>query len=162
MRTFINFWRRLSASDGQSKNPSPAAGKTAGQRELVLQLSPFPVNDGGAVASLAMVLAYHGYPVDQKTLQTELWLPDGGTDAVKMIHSAQARGLQAKGVRVEEKESLVHVPVGSIVHRNDSRFQVLEEVAGDRVTVLDPLTGRRTLSIDDFWGDFSGVALLFE
>src|SRR5262249_51432707 len=101
-------------------------------------------------AALAKVLVYHGHPVAQEALQEE------------MIHSAQAHGLKAKGVRVEEKEWLNLVPVGSIVHRNDLRFQVLEGGVGDRVTVLDPLTGRQTLLIDDFWDDFSGVALLFE
>lgn len=146
------------ASEETSKaQPPPPAER----RELVPQLSPGTANDGGAAAALAMVLAYHGHPVPQETLRKELWGPDGTTDALKIVQSARAHGLKAKGVRVP-RELLDQVPAGSMVHRKDKQFQVLEEVAGDRVTVIDPFKGRRTLPIDNFWADFSGVALLFE
>jgi ATP-binding cassette, subfamily B, bacterial len=139
-----------------------AACGQAEPRKLVLQRCPKTVNDGGAAAVLSMVLAYHGHPVAQEALRKELWLPDGSTDALKMVQSARAHGVKARGVEVPEKELLDQLPVGSIVHRKDRRFQVLEEIAGDRVTVLDPFDGRQTLPIDSFWADFSTVALLFE
>jgi ABC-type bacteriocin/lantibiotic exporter with double-glycine peptidase domain len=137
-----------------------ACGRSSAQ--LVPQLCPETVNDGGAAAALAMALAYHGHPVSQDVLRQELWNPDGSTDALKMVQSARAHGLRARGVKVEEKGQLDQVPIGSIVHRKDDRFQVVEKVAGGRITVLDPFKGRQILPIDTFWADFSGVALFFE
>ncbi|MFY9822543.1 MAG: cysteine peptidase family C39 domain-containing protein [Thermoanaerobaculia bacterium] len=139
-----------------------ACGNQSASGKLVLQLCPKTVNDGGAAAALSMVLAYHGHPVAQEVLQKELRLPDGTTDALKMIQSARTHGVIARGVKVPSKELLAQLPVGSIIHRNDRRFQVLEKIAGDRVTVLDPFDGRQTLPIDSFWANFSTVALLFE
>jgi ABC-type bacteriocin/lantibiotic exporter with double-glycine peptidase domain len=72
------------------------------------------------------------------------------------------RATLGEGSCVEEKGQLDQVPVGSIVHRKDDRFQVVEKVAGERITVLDPFKGRQILPIDTFWADFSGVALFFE
>jgi len=131
-------------------------------RRRVPQLLWGSETDGGAAAALAMVLAYHGRPVAQEVLEKELWLPDGDTNAFEMIQSARTHGLAARGVKVPDQEMLTHIPVGSIVHRIDARFQVFEKISGGRVTVLDPLDGRRTLPVDSFWDDFSGVALLFE
>jgi ABC-type bacteriocin/lantibiotic exporter with double-glycine peptidase domain len=109
-----------------------------------------------------MALAYHGHPVAQEALRKELWLPDGTTNALKLVQSARAHGLKARGVEVPDQVLLTELPAGSIVHRKDKRFQVLEEIAGGRVTVLDPFDGRQTLPIDSFWAGFSKVALLFE
>jgi ABC-type bacteriocin/lantibiotic exporter with double-glycine peptidase domain len=132
------------------------------QRRLVLQQCPTTVNDGGAAAALSMALSYQGHPVSQEVLQRELWLPDGTTDALKMIESARRHGVKARGVKVPDKELLTNLPVGSILYREGERFQVLEEIAGDRITVLDPFDGRQTLPIDGFWTHFKNIVLLFE
>ncbi|MGO4778739.1 cysteine peptidase family C39 domain-containing protein, partial [Lysobacter sp. 2RAB21] len=67
-------------------------------------------------------------------------------------------GLQARPLRLELDE-LDQLRTPCILHWDLNHFVVLARVRGQRVTVLDPAVGERTLSVAEVSKHFTGVAM---
>src|SRR5262249_45414382 len=112
-------------------------------------------------ACLAMVLGYHGKNVRLDELRDLCSSDRDGVNALAILDAARAHGLIGRGVRLDTAE-LHHLDPGSILHWELNHFVVFETLRDDAVDVIDPATGRRRVSMEDFRKSFTGVALLLE
>ena len=119
-------------------------------------------NTDCAAACLTMVLAHHGKTLRLSDVQQLLGAGRDGADALSVVTAARHHGLSARGVKVPDIASLRFLEPGSMLHWGFHHYVVLERVDGDRVRIVDPGSGRRTLSLDEVSRNFTGVALVFE
>ena len=115
-----------------------------------------------AAACLTMVLAWHGKVVRLDEVRELLGIGRDGADALSLVKGARFHGLRARGVKVPEVADLRFLPAGSVLHWGFHHYVVFESIDGDTVRVVDPATGRRTVTLADVGKSFTGVALLFE
>ncbi|HET6843018.1 MAG TPA: peptidase domain-containing ABC transporter [Candidatus Angelobacter sp.] len=116
--------------------------------------------DCGA-AALAMVLGYHGKRVPLDEIRQALGGGRHGTTAAALLRAGHLYGLRGRGVRAEI-DDLQSLPVGTVLFWEFSHYVVLERVRRDRVDIVDPAGGRRSVPIDKLRRAFTGVALIFE
>ena len=112
-------------------------------------------------ACLAMVLAAHGVH-DAASECRELC--DAGRDGTRLrtlIAAADRFGMTARACRVHP-ERFDSVALPAIAHWQTRHFVVVERWGPRRVTIVDPATGRRTLTRDEFTAGFAGTVLTLE
>lgn len=117
--------------------------------------------DCGA-ACLTMVLALHGKDVRLDDVRDLLGVGRDGADALSLLKGARFHGLRARGVQIPEAGNLRFLPPGSVLHWGFHHYVVFESLDGDRVRLVDPGPGRRTVTLEEVGKNFTGVALLFE
>lgn len=111
------------------------------------------------LASLAMVLHYHGSPVRLSDMRARFGCQPRGTSLKTLIAYAQQVGLQVRPLRLDLAD-LCKLAVPCILHWGLNHFVVLERVHGRRgITIADPAVGRRRVSHDEVSRQFTGVAL---
>jgi ABC-type bacteriocin/lantibiotic exporter with double-glycine peptidase domain len=115
-----------------------------------------------AAACLTMVLAYYGKEVHLDEVRSLLGIGRDGADALTLVKGARFHGLRARGVQVPRVEDLRFLERGSILHWGFHHYVVFESMNGQRVRIVDPGTGRRTVTLEDLGKTFTGVALVFE
>jgi len=124
---------------------------------VILQMTP---NECGA-ACLSMVLTYYGR---ETTISESRDYLESGRDALSARAIAQAArdlGLRVRAFSLEP-QSLAEVPMPVIVHWNFNHFLVIEKWTPDEIRAVDPATGRRKLTPDEFNAGFTGVVLVME
>ena len=124
---------------------------------LVRQLA---ATDCGA-AALAMVLGYHGKRVPLDEIRQALGGGRHGTTAAALLRVGHLYGLRGRGVRAEI-DDLQTLPVGTVLFWEFHHYVVLERVRRDRIDIVDPAGGRRSVPIAKLRRAFTGVALIFE
>ncbi len=112
-------------------------------------------------ACLTMVLHHHGHRTTVTELSRRLGVGRDGLSARALVSGAREFGLTARAFQLAP-EDLARVPLPAIVHWDGSHFVVVERWAVDRVDVIDPGSGRRRLTPQEFATGFSGVLLAFE
>lgn len=151
MRQSHELWERFPKLRhlmlGPSRRPIP----------VIRQLA---VTDCGA-AVLAMVLGYHGKDVSIDELRKALGTGRDGTSAASLLRVGRAYGLRGRGVRLDI-EDLESLPAGAILHWEFRHFVVLRRIRGDRIDIVDPASGLRSVPMEEFRRAFTGVALVFE
>lgn len=115
-----------------------------------------------AAACLTMVLAYHGKVLRLDEVRRLLGIGRDGADALTLVNGARFHGLRARGVKVPKVEDLRFLERGSVLHWGFHHYVVLEGINGNRVRIVDPGVGRRTVTLEDLGKTFTGVALVFE
>lgn len=110
------------------------------------------------LACLAMVGAYHGYDTDLPAMRRRFSLSLKGATLAQIMQAAAAMGFTTRPLRLE-LEHLPQLKTPCILHWDFSHFVVLQEVRGDKVTIVDPAIGEKTLPLSDFSRHFTGVAL---
>jgi ABC-type bacteriocin/lantibiotic exporter with double-glycine peptidase domain len=108
-----------------------------------------------------MVLRLHGRIVSLDHLRDLAVSGRDATNAQKLIEIGGTFGLRGRAVSVD-LDQLDLLDRGAILHWNFSHFVVLERVRRGQVTIVDPASGRRRVSADEFGRCFTGVALLFD
>jgi ATP-binding cassette subfamily B protein len=116
--------------------------------------------DCGA-ACLAMTLGYFGRHVELEELRGELAVGRDGVSARAIVEAGARHGLRGRGARVEV-DDFEHLPRASVLHWNFSHFVVFDRADGDRLHLVDPSFGRRTVTREEAGKAFTGVALVFE
>jgi ATP-binding cassette subfamily B protein len=134
--------------------------RLVGRRKRIPLIHQLSQLDCG-VASLAMVLSYHGRHVRLEELRDLIGVDRDGANAYAILAAARHHGLRARGVKIDV-EDLVHLDEGSILHWEFNHFLVFERLARDHVYLLDPASGRRRVPLAQFRRAFTGVALVFE
>jgi ATP-binding cassette subfamily B protein len=112
-------------------------------------------------ACLAMVLAMYGKRCSLEQIRQEVGCNRDGASAHAILEAARRHGLRGRGLKLEP-EDLRLVPRGTILHWEFAHFVVLERVRGERVEIIDPAYGRRSVSLAEFGDAFTGVALQLE
>ncbi len=110
------------------------------------------------LACLAMVASAYGLHLDLATLRRRFSISVKGTSLPQIVHYAQALEFSSRPVRLELDE-LKQLRLPCILHWNLNHFVVLEKVGAQRVMILDPAVGRRSLKMDEVSRCFTGVAL---
>ncbi len=139
--------------------PALSALRPSGRQKLPV-IQQHTNADCGA-ACMAMLLAMHGkeVPLDEVRGVANA---GSGASAHALLEAGRWFGLVGRGIKVEKIEDLVLLPKGSILHWNFHHFVVLEEVRGEQVSIVDPATGRRRISLKEAGSAFTGIALTFE
>jgi ABC-type bacteriocin/lantibiotic exporter with double-glycine peptidase domain len=108
-----------------------------------------------------MVLAAHG--VHDVAAECRA-LCGAGRDGVRLralCGVAERFGLIAQAVAVSVGE-FATVTLPAIAHWKSRHFVVVERWSRGRVAIIDPATGRRTMTVDEFAASYSDVALVCE
>ncbi len=124
---------------------------------IIIQMTP---NECGA-ACLAMVLTYYGR---ETTINECRHYLDSGRDGLSARAIAQAArwlGLRVRAYSLEPP-SLAQVRLPAIIHWKFNHFLVLEKWSPKEVQVVDPASGRRKLTPEEFNAGFTGVVLTLE
>ena len=111
-------------------------------------------------ACLGMILAYHGRRMSLEQLRVLCGVSRDGSKAARMLRAARECGLIAGGFH-SEPHQLFDLPFPLIVHWNFDHFVVVEGIRKDRVWVVDPASGPRRMSLQEFDRGFTGVCLAF-
>ncbi|RKH13171.1 peptidase domain-containing ABC transporter [Corallococcus sp. CA047B] len=123
----------------------------------VRQLS---VTDCGA-ACLTMVLAYHGREMTLDAVRDLMGVGRDGITARTLLDTGRRLGMRGRALSLD-LDGLPHLPTGAILHWDFNHYVVFEKLLGNRVLLMDPGRGRRTLTMEAFRLHFTGVVLLFE
>lgn len=110
------------------------------------------------LACLAMVGAYHGHDIDLNGLRHRVSVSVAGISLRGLMRLADQIGLSARALKVDIG-ALDRLTLPVILHWDMNHFVVLEKVRGQKLTILDPSSGRRDLSLEEFSNHFTGVVL---
>ncbi len=110
-----------------------------------------------------MVLAYHGSESSVDAVRDRLGTSRDGTTGLDLVRVAREAGMEARGYRVADRAALALVPLPLIAHYTSGHFVVVERYRPGRdVRVVDPLEGRRRLTVEAFHDLASGVIVTLE
>ncbi len=109
-------------------------------------------------ACLTMALAWFGKHAPLAEVRQVAGADRDGATALSILHAARWYGLRARGVKLE-LEGLPYLDRGAILHWEFSHFVVFDQLRKDGVEIVDPASGRRVVSFDQFNRSFTGVAL---
>lgn len=110
------------------------------------------------LACLAMLAGFHGHYVGLADLRKRFSLSSKGVTLAQMTDMAQGLNLAARAVRLELEE-LSHLKLPCIVHMDLDHFVILAAVRRSQVTLYDPASGIRKLSMEAFSRSFTGVGM---
>ncbi|MGH1344085.1 MAG: peptidase domain-containing ABC transporter [Nannocystales bacterium] len=125
--------------------------------ELVSQLSAVECG----LASLAMVLRYHGRHVPLRDLRRDVGAMGSGVTLAQLAKAATKHGLHARAYQVDV-EGLGDLGPATILHWNMDHFVVLGRKRGERYEVLDPAGALFEMSLEQISDHFTGIAMTFE
>src|SRR5436309_10787577 len=131
-----------------------AARGVARQIPFIQQLS---ATECGA-ACLALVLAYYGKHVPLAEIRQLTSVNRDGVDGLTLLRAARWYGLQARGIKFDLQE-LPFVEKGTILHWEFSHFVVFDKLHRNRVEIIDPTCGRRSVTMEQFSASFTGVGI---
>ncbi|MDI1261313.1 peptidase domain-containing ABC transporter [Aquabacterium sp.] len=110
------------------------------------------------LACLAMVASAHGHETDLLTLRRRFELSSRGATLARLMNIAEHLGFANRAVRLEMDE-LPQLQTPCLLHWNLNHFVVLTKADSQRITILDPALGERTLTLKEASPHFTGVAL---
>jgi ATP-binding cassette, subfamily B, bacterial CvaB/MchF/RaxB len=126
------------------------------QNQLEVQLQSEATECG--LASVAMVARHFGHKVNLAGLRKSFPGSQRGSTLDDLMRIGSAIGLSSRALRLELEE-LGDLQRPCILHWDLNHFVVLESVSARTATILDPASGRRTLSLKKISNHFTGVAL---
>jgi ATP-binding cassette subfamily B protein RaxB len=110
------------------------------------------------LACLAMVATYHGREVDLVALRRLFSVSLKGVTLKDVLLMGQRLGMTGRGLRLEP-EQLGDIKLPCILHWDMNHFVVLKAVGARKVTIHDPASGVRTLTLEEVGHHFTGIAL---
>lgn len=121
---------------------------------VILQMS---AADCGA-ACLAMIVRYWGGSTTLSACQAAMGGNAQGVTALLIAQTARTMGLTVQAFR-HTVQGFAQAQLPAIVHWQGIHFVVLEAWGPQRVRIVDPAVGRRTLTPAEFAAGYSGVTL---
>jgi ATP-binding cassette, subfamily B, bacterial CvaB/MchF/RaxB len=110
------------------------------------------------LACLAMVAAHYGHKVNLAGLRQRYPTSIKGATLAELVAVASDLELSPRALRLELDE-IGKVQTPAILHWDLNHFVVLEKAGARGAIILDPATGRRTVSLAELGRHFTGVAL---
>jgi NHLM bacteriocin system ABC transporter peptidase/ATP-binding protein len=129
-------------------------------RRRVPELLQLNATECGA-ACLAMVLGYHGRRTRVAEVRELTGVGRDGLSAGRIVAAAEHYGLRMKAFSLQPVD-FDKVPLPAIVHWDFEHFVVVERWSPGRIEIVDPGTGRRTVTAQEFSDRFTGVVLACE
>jgi len=110
------------------------------------------------LACLAMVVSFHGHRVDLNTLRRRYPVSLNGVTLRSLIQVATHMGLVSRPLRFE-LGNLGQLRLPAILHWDMSHFVVLKSVSRKGITINDPASGTKFLTLAEARKRLTGVAL---
>lgn len=119
----------------------------------------------GAACLLSIIKYYKGNISINKLLELT-HTNKTGTSFYNLIEASAKIGLEAIGFKVTDKEtsSLIEIKTPSIcqvLNNNYEHFVVLYKIKNNKVTLMDPAIGFKTISLEEFDNMWTGNIMLF-
>lgn len=130
------------------------------QRPRVPEIAQMSAVECG-LASLAMVLSYHGRKTNIAELRAQSGLGRDGLSALSIVKIARNFNMRVRALSLQQSD-LRNVPLPAIVHWEFNHFLVVERWSQKGVDIVDPAQGRRRLTHDEFDKSFTGIAITLE
>ncbi|MDR5762202.1 cysteine peptidase family C39 domain-containing protein [Caballeronia sp. LZ035] len=111
-------------------------------------------------ACLSMVLSHLGRATEVRELSAYKPISANGLNLMDLYDVAVDFGLAVQAYRFDPSH-LSEVKKGSILHFGGAHFVVFEKASRGYISILDPATGRRRVSMDTFRSAISGFLLEF-
>lgn len=113
-------------------------------------------------ACLAMMLGAHGIEATLADCRRRLSADERGVSAASIVAAARRFGVRARGFKAPGPDEVRCLSLPAIAHWSGDHYVVLESADAERVLLLDPSRGRRTLGWEEFSAHYAGSALTFE
>jgi NHLM bacteriocin system ABC transporter peptidase/ATP-binding protein len=138
----------------QREEPYRPSGRRLVEAPTVMQMDAV---ECGA-ASLVSVLAFHGRHVTLEEARRVCGVNRDGISALQITSAAENYGLSCDGYSVESEE-LADLQLPGILFWGFDHFVVLEGWRRGEWRIMDPATGQRWVSAEEFDSKFTGVVL---
>lgn len=110
------------------------------------------------LACLGMVAGYYGHHTDLPALRGRFSVSLKGTTLDAMMQIADQLALATRPVKLD-LEDVAQLRMPCILHWNFNHFVVLQKAGPRGVTIFDPASGVRQVSMKELSATFTGVAL---
>lgn len=130
------------------------------QKQRVPEITQMNTVECG-LACLAMVLSYHGRQTSVGDLRAQSGLGRDGLSALSIVKIARNYNMRVRALSLQHAD-FRNVPLPAIVHWEFNHFIVVERWSAKEVRVVDPASGRRRLTSEEFDKGFTGIAITLE
>ena len=110
------------------------------------------------VACLAMVSTYYGHKLDLPAARKFHTPGLKGINVQQLIQTADKMQLAARALKCP-LEHIGKLTLPCVLHWDLNHFVVLTGVKKNKLTINDPATGTRVLTLDDFSKHYTGIAI---
>ena len=111
-------------------------------------------------ACLAMILARFGHHAPLAEVRQACVVGRDGASAAAIINAAAKFGLKGEAY-ASEVEELALLSMPAILHWEFRHFLILEKITAAKAVVMDPSSGRRTVSLAQLRTSYTGVVMVF-
>ncbi len=112
-------------------------------------------------ACLAMILRYYGRKTSISEIRERYGVGRDGLSALSIVKAARNYGLRVRAISLQTNDfRFVHLP--AIVHWAFNHFLIVERWSPHFVDVVDPASGRKRLTAEEFDEGFTGVVITLE
>lgn len=133
-------------------------------KRRVCEVKQSSEKDCGPACLLSIIKYYKGF-VNLETIKIDSKTTSRGTNAYDLIKAANKYGFDAAGYSVEVENLLTECRaypfIAQVKINKFEHYIVVYEVQKNKVVVMDPAYGKKTLSIDDFIDMSTGVIIEF-
>lgn len=110
------------------------------------------------LACVTMIARYWGHNVDLTSLRQKFQISMKGASLRSLMTMANTLELAPRPLRLE-MENLNELQLPAILHWDLNHFVVLKSIKSDKVQIIDPAIGLKTISMSRVSKHFTGVAL---
>jgi len=110
------------------------------------------------LACIAMIGRYHGHDIDLNVLRKRHLISMTGASLKSIMAIASTLQLAARPLKVE-LDQLHKLQLPAILHWDLNHYVVLKSVKGNKVQIVDPGIGLRSMSLSKVSDHFTGIAL---
>ena len=110
------------------------------------------------LACLAMIGRYHGHDIDLNALRKKHLISMTGASLKSIMGIAAGLKLAARPLKVD-LDQLHKLQLPAILHWDLNHYVVLKSVKGDKVKIIDPGIGLRSMTLSKVSNHFTGIAL---
>src|ERR1700735_5535560 len=110
------------------------------------------------LACLAMVATFHGGRYSLPELRQMLGEYPRGMNLEQLMAAASELGFSARALKIDLQQ-LRYLELPAILHWQLDHYVVIERYRRDRVVIVDPRAGTRTVSNEELSDNFTGVAI---
>ncbi|WP_456292275.1 peptidase domain-containing ABC transporter [Pseudomonas sp. AK106] len=110
------------------------------------------------LACLAMIATHHGSNVTVRQLSERCDVESTAIAAHDLVRIAGSLSLNSRVLRLEPEE-LPELSTPCILHWKMNHFVVLESVNANKIVIIDPALGRRSITASELDRSFTGIAL---